>query len=232
MSIGMSPFRALYGYDVSTFAGLIFGNSRAPKAKDWIQESQDILKVLKDNLQTAQNQQEMYVNQRRVERSFEDGDLFYLRLQLYKQSSLKQKGAEKLKPKSYEPYRVSRRIGEVAYELELPEGSKIHNVFHVSYLKKAVGQQVTTSSELPPLDEEGQLVLVPEEILQGKGSWEAGGHMGVSDQVEGSSYRGCHLGRRARASTSKSEVAWGQAISGREDCNVPIWMRCPFYYFR
>jgi hypothetical protein len=39
-------------------------------------------------------------------------------------------------------------------------------VFHVSCLKKALGQQVTTSTELPPLDEEGQLVLVPEEILE------------------------------------------------------------------
>ena len=50
MSIRMSPFWTLYGYDASTFADMIFSDSWAPKDKDWIQESQDILKVLKDNL--------------------------------------------------------------------------------------------------------------------------------------------------------------------------------------
>jgi hypothetical protein len=41
MSIGMTPFRALYGYDAPTLVDLVFGESRAPKAKDWITESQD-----------------------------------------------------------------------------------------------------------------------------------------------------------------------------------------------
>jgi hypothetical protein len=36
----------------------------------------------------------------------------------------------------------------------------------VSCLKKAVGQFINTSEELPPLDEEGQLELVPEEVLE------------------------------------------------------------------
>jgi hypothetical protein len=60
--------------------------------------------------------------------------LVYLRLHPYRKSSLKKKGAEKLKPRFYGPYMITRRVGEVADELELPEGSKIHNVFHVSCL--------------------------------------------------------------------------------------------------
>jgi hypothetical protein len=36
------------------------------------------------------------------------------------------------------PYRIMHRVGEVAYELELPEGSKIHNVFHMSCLKNVM----------------------------------------------------------------------------------------------
>jgi hypothetical protein len=107
MSIGMTPFKALYGYDATTFVDQAFGDSRAPKAKDWIQETPDILRTLKDNLQTAQNQQKMYVDKHRVERSFEVGDLLYLHFQPYMQSSLKMYRAEKLKPRFYGPYRIS-----------------------------------------------------------------------------------------------------------------------------
>eukprot|EP00253_Pinus_taeda_P033903 PITA_33903 len=78
--------------------------SRAPKAKDWIQKSQDILKALKDNLVTAQNQLKVYADQHQTERHFEEGDLVYLQLQSYKKSTLKQKGVEKLQPRFYGPY--------------------------------------------------------------------------------------------------------------------------------
>ena len=65
--------------------------------------------------------------------------MVFLRLQPYRQSSLKRSGADKLKPRFYGPYKVIRKVGEVAYELELLEGSKIHNVFYVSCLKNVVG---------------------------------------------------------------------------------------------
>ena len=90
-----------------------------------------------------------------VERSFEVGDMVYLMLQPYRQSSLKRSGAEKLKPRYYGPFKVIRRVGEVAYELELPPGSRVHNVLHVSCLKQSLGQRVMISIELPPLNDEG-----------------------------------------------------------------------------
>jgi hypothetical protein len=40
MSIGMTPFPTLYGYDTPSLVDLVFGERRDPKAKDWIIESQ------------------------------------------------------------------------------------------------------------------------------------------------------------------------------------------------
>ena len=56
----MTPFKALYGYEALNFADIVFGDSREPKKKDWVQDNQDILKVLKENIQVDQNQQKLY----------------------------------------------------------------------------------------------------------------------------------------------------------------------------
>ena len=50
MCISMTPFRALYGYDAPSLLDLVCGDSKAPKANEWIQESQYIFKTLKENL--------------------------------------------------------------------------------------------------------------------------------------------------------------------------------------
>ena len=139
MSIGMSPFKALYNYEPLTFVEIMFRDSRAPMEKEWIQVNEDILRELKDNLHRAQNQQKLYANKKRVEHTFEIGDLVYLRLQPYRKAYIKKSGAEKLKSHFYGPYEVQRIIGEVSYELKFPPRSKIHNVFHVSCLKRALG---------------------------------------------------------------------------------------------
>jgi hypothetical protein len=45
----------------------------------------------------------------------------------------------KLSPHFIGPFRVFRQVGEMAYQLELPNNlSDVHNVFHVSQLKKSL----------------------------------------------------------------------------------------------
>lgn len=60
------------------------------------------------------------------------------------------------------PYLIERRLGKVAYPLKLPEGSRIHPIFHVSLPKKKNGESCTPSSTFRPVTDEGQLALFPE----------------------------------------------------------------------
>jgi hypothetical protein len=65
----------------------------------------------------------------------------------------------------YGPYPILERVGAIAYKLKLPTSSKVHPVFHVSLLKKAVGQY-HESEDLPDLMTGGQdEVFEPEEVL-------------------------------------------------------------------
>ena len=80
----MSPFKALYSYDAPNFADMIFGDCKTQKEKDWIHESQDMLRTLKNNLLTAQNRHKLFTHKQRVERIFQEGDIFHLRLHPYR----------------------------------------------------------------------------------------------------------------------------------------------------
>jgi hypothetical protein len=63
---------------------------------------------------------------------------------------------------------VVERLGEVAYKLELPQGSKVHSIFHVSLLKKQLGPNSTINTSLPEIPQDNQ-ELTPQAILDFKG---------------------------------------------------------------
>ena len=73
-------------------------------------------------------------DQHHSERSFDEGDWVFIRLQPYKHMSLnKQNKDNKLEPRYYGPYKVLQKIGSMSYKLELLEFSQVNLVFHVSY---------------------------------------------------------------------------------------------------
>jgi hypothetical protein len=119
--------------------------------------------LLKHHLERVRLRMKHQADKGRTERTFAVGDSVFLKLQPYIQSSVAPRAHHKLLFKYYGPYTVLERVGEVAYRLALPEGSRIHPVIHVSQLKKAIGPNIQVQPCLPsPLD----VLQVPVRVLQ------------------------------------------------------------------
>ena len=142
-AIKTTPFYAVYGQLPPDHNFMNVGTSQVAAVENWVSERASILRMLKENLQQAQNRMKHYANKLRTEREFAVGDWVYLRLQPYRQSSLALQRSMKLSPRFYGPFQVLSRVGKVAYELKLPNSANIHPVFHVSLLKKKLGQHAT-----------------------------------------------------------------------------------------
>jgi uncharacterized protein YpbB len=107
----------------------------------------------------AQNHMKQKADQGRSECQFAEGDQVFLRLQPYKQNSLKVEHCQKLVPKFYGPYTILKTMRQVAYQLALPSQSKLHHVFHVSCLKNVIGTRCRIETNLLELAEEGSIWL-------------------------------------------------------------------------
>lgn len=105
-------------------------------------------------------------NKHRRNHQFEFGDKVLLKLQQYRQHSVAKPLSENLARIFYGPFLITERIGPVAYRLQLPQGSRIHYVFHVSLLRLYV--EGADSGALPALPREflgASSVVHPVEIL-------------------------------------------------------------------
>jgi hypothetical protein len=101
-------------------------------------EAEENIRMVRENLKAAQSRQRSYADTKRRELSFEVGDYVYLKVSPIRGTKrFRFKG--KLAPRYIGPYQIQARHGEVAYQLSLPKNlSAVHDVFHVSQLKKCL----------------------------------------------------------------------------------------------
>ncbi|TYK02430.1 soluble inorganic pyrophosphatase 1 [Cucumis melo var. makuwa] len=105
-----------------------------------------------------------YANMKRREVEFQVRDLVFLKIRPYRQTSLRKRRNEKLSPKYFATCKILERIGHIAYKLELPTTS-VDLVFHVSQLKKALGDHAKVNQLIPYMNENQEWLTIPEEVF-------------------------------------------------------------------
>lgn len=165
-SLKAAPFEALYGRKCRSPIGWAEVGDSQLTGLELILETTEKVTQIRDRLQAARDRQKSYADQRRKPLEFQVRDKVMLKVSPWK-GVIRFGKRGKLNPLYIGPFLILERIGPVAYRLELPsELSKVHDVFHVSNLKKCL------SDEMPVIpmrdirvDEKLNFVEEPIEIL-------------------------------------------------------------------
>jgi hypothetical protein len=137
-SLKMAPFEVLYGRRCHTLLNWIEPGEKVIFGPDIINLPKATVHPIQDNLKATKSRQESYANKRHRPLEFEVGDHVYLRVSPMKgMNRFGMKG--KLAPRYIRPFPILQRCGTVTYKLELlPSLARVHDIFHVSQLKKCL----------------------------------------------------------------------------------------------
>ncbi|GJU79190.1 putative reverse transcriptase domain-containing protein [Tanacetum coccineum] len=165
-SIKCAPFEALYGRKCrSLVMWAEVGESQLIRP-EIVQETTKKIMQIKERLKMARDRQKSYADRRRKPLEFEVGDRVLLKVSPWK--GVVQFGKKgKLAPRYVRPFEIVKRIGPVVYLLRLPqELSCVHDIFHVSNLKKCLADlDLQVSLEEIKIDDKLYFVEEPAEIV-------------------------------------------------------------------
>ena len=127
---------------------------------------EEIVKKVQGNLKIVQDRQKSQADLKITPKEFQVGEHVFIKVRP-KNSSLRLVSCSKLEPRYYGPFEILSGIGQVAYQLALPPNLRVHNVFHISVLKKYVhdATHVINWNEIP-VEPEGDFLVEPNCILE------------------------------------------------------------------
>ena len=105
---------------------------------EFLQQTTSKVKLIQDRMRATQSRQKSYADKRRRPLEFDEGDHVFLWVTPTTGIGRVLK-SRKLTPRFIGSYQITRRIGTTTYEIALPPHlSNLHNVFHVSQLRKYI----------------------------------------------------------------------------------------------
>jgi hypothetical protein len=149
----MTPFEVLYGRQCRTSLNWIELGEKAIFGIDMVDEAEAMVCRIQDNLKATKSHHESYANKICRPLQFEVGDHVYLKVLPMK--GMKIFGVKgKQSPRYIGPFLILEKCGNVAYKLELPPSLVgVHDIFHVSQLKKCLKALVdVVLPEVAPLE--------------------------------------------------------------------------------
>jgi hypothetical protein len=168
-SIKATPFEALYGRKCrSPLCWAEVGESQLT-GPELVYETSEKIVQIRNRMAAARDRQKSYADRRRKPLEFQVGDRVLLKVSPWK-GVIRFGKRGKLNPRYVGPFPILERIGPVAYRLDLPaELSGVHNVFHVSNLKKCLADEsLVVPLEEIKVDDRLRIVEEPVEILDYK----------------------------------------------------------------
>ncbi|KAK6164024.1 hypothetical protein DH2020_000888 [Rehmannia glutinosa] len=137
----MAPYEALYGRKCRSPVHWDEVGERKLIGTELVQQTAEVVEKIRQRMKTAQSRQKSYADKRRKLLEFAVGDAIFLKVTPMKGvMRFGKKG--KLSPRFVGPFEILERIGDLAYRIALPTAlSGVHNVFHVSMLKKYIPDQ-------------------------------------------------------------------------------------------
>ncbi|CAL9704267.1 unnamed protein product [Knipowitschia caucasica] len=139
------------------------------------QRLEEMSELAQENMKTAQQNQKVWYDRKARERSFKPGQKVLLLLPT---------SDSKLLSKWYGPYEITKKVGELTYELFMPDRTKKHQKFHVNLLKEFFSRPVSVAQLLirSVQDEETPEKFTPGSL--GESSVLDTSHLSISQQKE------------------------------------------------
>ncbi|MUG03700.1 hypothetical protein ECC01_22275, partial [Bacillus tequilensis] len=134
----IAPYETFYGCRCRSTVGWFEVGEATLIGQDSVLYVMEKVPLIRDRLKTAQTRQKSYADVKRRELEFQVDDWVFLKVSPMK-GVMRFGKKQKISP-YVGHYKILKRVGKAAYELELPaELAIVRPVFHISLLKKCVG---------------------------------------------------------------------------------------------